>query len=157
MNITLSETSKTGFLAMRPIYKLVIVLILHNLGHFCMHFFVCLLNFKRNYLFQSNLSGIQSECRTVWITVRCDFFDHGPNCMQRLLPDDKSPLVDKSSGICSRLTNTAIYVCFVKAIESILTPITVTSSDINLTHALSCDHVTNVHPSYSSSLGALTF
>ena len=53
-------------------------------------------DFFQNYPFKNFLSGTLSECQTVLIEIRTDTMSHsvgpdlGPNCLQRLLVDDKS-------------------------------------------------------------------
>ena len=51
-----------------------------------------LLTFFQNLLFQKILSGILSECQTVWIQIRTDSVgpDLGSDCLQRLSADNKS-------------------------------------------------------------------
>ena len=46
--------------------------------------------FFQNQLFQKFLSGVQSECQTVWTQIRPDFVgpDLGQNCLQSLSADD---------------------------------------------------------------------
>ena len=41
-------------------------------GKFCMLFFGCLLIFSKSSFLKKNLSGMPSECQTVWIQVRPD-------------------------------------------------------------------------------------
>ena len=45
--------------------------------------------FRQNHLFKKTLSGILSECQTVWIQIRPDIFgpDLGLNCLQRSSAD----------------------------------------------------------------------
>ena len=51
-------------------------------------FFYPLLIFFQNGLFRKILSGILSECQTVWIQIRTDT-DLGPNfCLQKLSADN---------------------------------------------------------------------
>ena len=50
--------------------------------------FCRLLIFFQNYFFQKNLSGISSECQTVWIQIKIVGPDLGPNCLQSLSADD---------------------------------------------------------------------
>ena len=49
--------------------------------------------FFQNQYFPTILSGIPSECQTVWIKIRRDVFtgpDPGSNCLQMLSADDTS-------------------------------------------------------------------
>ena len=44
-------------------------------------------DFFQSQLFRKIISGILSECQTVWIQIRPDIYvgpDLGPNCLQRL-------------------------------------------------------------------------
>ena len=47
------------------------ILTLRRLGNFSRFFVVCLFFFQ-NQLFQKSISGIPSECQTVWIRIRPD-------------------------------------------------------------------------------------
>ena len=47
-----------------------------------------LIFFSKLTFFKKDISGITSECHTVWIQIRPDIFDLGPKCLQRLSADD---------------------------------------------------------------------
>ena len=55
-----------------------------------LHAFLSSAYFFYNKLFQKIISGIPSKCQTVWIQIRPNITDLGPNCLQRLLTDDTS-------------------------------------------------------------------
>ena len=63
-----------------------------------------LLIFFQNQLFRKIISEISSECQTVLIQIRPNFFvrsDLGPNCLQRLSADDTSR--QRAKSIYTRL------------------------------------------------------
>ena len=60
-------------------------LILHNFLSSAVFFF-------QNQLFRKIISGIPSECQTVWTQIRPDVLsgsDLGPNCLQKLADNSK--------------------------------------------------------------------
>ena len=63
----------------------------------------CLLLIFQNHFFL-NISGIPSECQTVWIQIRPEYVgpDQGPNCLQRVSADEtSSQKVNEALDICS--------------------------------------------------------
>ena len=67
-----SRFSVIGLPASRSFKRLFIALILCMLGNFPAFFFWLSADFFQNHFFQKILSGIPSECRTVWIQIRPD-------------------------------------------------------------------------------------
>ena len=57
----------------------------------CFYNVCCLLNFFQNQLFRKTLSGIPSECKTIWIQIRPDKNvgpDLGLKCLKKLSADN---------------------------------------------------------------------
>ena len=74
--------------------------------------FSCFLSsadFFQNQLFLKILSGIQSECQTVWIKIRPDILDLGPNCLQRLPADDTNR--QRNVSTCLHITTLPCPIC----------------------------------------------